>query len=136
MAAMKTQESTLKTLRRPGERHVGVGNGSLRRSAPSRVRGVVVDDPPIPLAVLHLLLSGDFTVAARCADAQEALRAVAIYEPDVLVIDQDMPAIGGVDVLKQLRAAGDQTPVVLLATANNPKLAEALIFNVAGGVVK
>src|SRR5215813_12610190 len=113
IAAMKTHESTLKTLRRPGERHVGVGNRSLRRSAPSRVR-----------------------VVARCANAQEALRAVAIYEPDVLVIDQDMPAIGGVDVLKQLRAAGDQTPVVLLATANNPKLAEALMFNVEGVVFK
>jgi len=136
IAAMKTHESTLKTLRRPGERHVGVGNRSLRRSAPSRVRVVVVDDHPITLAGLHLLLSGDFTVVARCANAQEALRAVAIYEPDVLVIDQDMPAIGGVDVLKQLRAAGDQTPVILLATANNPKLAEALMFNVEGVVFK
>ena len=47
-----------------------------------------------------------------------------------------MPAMGGVDVLKQLRAAGDQTPVVLLATANNAKLLEALAFHVDGIVFK
>jgi len=95
-------------------------NGAARRrSATSRTRIVVVDDHPITLAGLNFLLAADFTVPARCVDAHEALRAVRIYEPDVLIIDQDMPTIGGVDVLKQLRAAGDQTPVVLLATANN-----------------
>jgi two-component system, NarL family, nitrate/nitrite response regulator NarL len=96
----------------------------------------VVDDHPITLAGLNFLLAADFTVLARCADAHEALRAVRIYEPDVLIIDQDMPTIGGVDVLKQLRAAGDQTPVVLLATASNSKLMEALAFKVEGIVFK
>jgi DNA-binding NarL/FixJ family response regulator len=37
---------------------------------------------------------------------------------------------------KQLRAAGDQTPVVLLATDNNSKLMEALAFKVDGIVFK
>lgn len=133
---MKTQISTLSTLRRSGERQSGLGQAATRRSASSRIRIIVVDDHPITLAGLHLLLSGDFTVVARCADAHEALRAVRMYEPDVLVIDQDMPVLGGVDVLKQLRTAGDQTPVVLLATANNQQLTEALAFNVEGIVFK
>jgi len=111
-------------------------NGAVRRSAASRIRIVVVDDHPITLAGLNVLLAADCTVLARCGDAHEAWRAVRIYEPDLLIIDQDMPAIGGVDVLKQLRAAGDQTPVVLLATANNAKLMEALAFKVEGIVFK
>src|SRR5262249_48013016 len=133
---MKTQVSTLSTVRRSGERQVGVTNGSARRSASARIRIVVVDDHPITLAGLHSLLSADFTVVARCAQAHEALRAVRMYEPDVLVIDQDMPVLGGVDVLKQLRAAHDQTPVVLPATATSPQLTEALAFNVEGIVFK
>jgi DNA-binding NarL/FixJ family response regulator len=133
---MKTHVSAMNTLRRPVERQGTVANGSARRSASSRIRVVVVDDHPITLAGLHMLLSADFSVVARCAEAHEALRAVRMYEPDVLVIDQDMPVLGGVDVLKQLRAAGDQTPVVLLATANNQKLSEALTFNVEGIVFK
>ena len=132
---MKTAASTLPELHRSRDRAI-VANGAARRSAASRTRIVVVDDHPITLAGLNFLLAADFTVLARCADAHEALQAVRIYEPDVLIIDQDMPTIGGVDVLKQLRAAGDQTPVVLLATANNSKLMEALAFKVEGIVFK
>jgi two-component system nitrate/nitrite response regulator NarP len=113
-----------------------IANGPARRGAAARARIIVVDDHPITLAGLNVLLADDCTVLARCADAHEALRCVRIYAPDVLIIDQDMPAMGGVDVLKQLRAAGDQTPVVLLATANNSKLMEALAFNVEGIVFK
>jgi len=97
-----------------------------------------VDDHPITLAGLHTLLSGerDFTVVARCADAYDAVKAVRTYEPDVIVVDQDMPVLDGVALLKQLRTSGDQTPVVILATVNNQKLAEALAFDVEGIVFK
>jgi len=111
-------------------------SGAAGRSVASRPPIVIVDDHPITLAGLNYLLAADFTVLARCADAHEAVRCVRIYEPDVLIIDQDMPAMDGVDALKQLRAAGDHTPVVLLATANNSKLMEALAFQVEGIVSK
>jgi two-component system, NarL family, nitrate/nitrite response regulator NarL len=137
---MKTQISTLSPLRRPGERlrESGASNGSMRRAPSARIRIVVVDDHPITLAGLHSLLSGerDFSIVARCADGYDAVRAVQTYEPDVLVVDQDMPVLDGVAILKQLRASGDQTPVVLLATANNQKLTEALGLDVEGIVFK
>src|SRR5215470_13100031 len=129
--------------RRPHLGHAGrahhrafVANGAGARRASSRPRIVIVDDHPITLAGLNFVLAADCTVLARCADAHHALRCVRIYEPDVLIIDQDMPAMDGVDVLKQLRAAGNRTPVILLATANNAKLMEALAFNVEGIVFK
>jgi two-component system nitrate/nitrite response regulator NarP len=126
---------TLGMLRRSRDRALAA-NGAAARRAASEPRLVIVDDHPITLAGLNFVLAADCTVLARCADAHEALRCVRIYEPDVLIIDQDMPTMDGVDVLKQLRAAGDQTPVVLLATANNAKLMEALAFNVDGIVFK
>src|SRR4029434_7743032 len=79
-----------------------VANGAAARRAASRPRIVIVDDHPITLAGLNFLLAADCTVLARCADAHEALRCVPIYEPDVLIIDQDMPAMGGVDGLTRL----------------------------------
>src|SRR5262245_2689726 len=136
VTGMSTKDdSTLGMLSRSRDRAV-VASGAVVRRAASRPRIVVVDDHPITLAGLNFLLAADCTVLARCADAHQALRCVRIYEPDVLIIDQDMPAMDGVDVLKQLRAAGDQTPVVLLATANNSKLMEALAFKVEGIVFK
>jgi DNA-binding NarL/FixJ family response regulator len=137
---MKSQVSTLSAFRRPGERHrdAVAANGSSRRPRSSRIRIAVVDDHPITLAGLHSLLSGerDFSVVARCVDGHDAVRAVRTYEPDVVVVDQDMPGLDGLGLLKQLRAAGDQTPVVLLATTNNEKLTEALGFDVEGIVFK
>src|SRR5262245_29314556 len=133
--ASTQDDPALSMLRRSRERAL-VANGAAARRAPSRPRIVIADDHPITLAGLDFLLAADCTVLARCADAHQALRCVRIYEPDVLIIDQDMPAMDGVDVLKQLRAAGDQTSVVLLATANNPKLMEALALKVDGIVFK
>src|SRR5262247_2894131 len=128
-------EPTLGMLRRPRDRAL-VANGATAHRAHARPRIVIVDDHPITLAGLDFALAAHCTVLARCADAHQALRCVRIYEPDVLIIDQDMPAMDGVDVLKQLRAAGNWTPVVLLATANNSKLMEALAFKVEGIVFK
>jgi DNA-binding NarL/FixJ family response regulator len=135
---MKTHVSTLSAFRGNGNhRHSGATNGSGRR-AQSKIRIVIADDHPITLAGLQLLLSGerDVSIVARCSDGHAAVRAVQTNPPDILVIDQDMPVLDGVTILKQMRATGNQTRVVLLATANNDKLAEALALDVEGIVFK
>jgi two-component system, NarL family, nitrate/nitrite response regulator NarL len=135
---MKSQVAPLTALRRAVDhRPSATVNGSLRR-ATSRMRIVIVDDHPIALAGLEALLSGerDLGVMARCVDGYDAVRAVAAHKPDVLVVDQDMPVMDGLAILKHLRAAGDQTAVVLLATTNNQKLTEALSLGVQGIVFK
>ena len=136
---MKSQVPQLSALRRPSKRHSAslVMNGVARRPQ-TRIRIVIVDDHPIALAGLDSLVSGerDLGVVARCVDGYEAVRAVAAHKPDVLVVDQDMPVVDGVAILKQLRAAGDHTPLVLLATENNQKLTEALSLEVEGIVFK
>jgi DNA-binding NarL/FixJ family response regulator len=137
---MKSQGSALSASRRPEERHrhTAAVNGAARRPRSSRIRIVAVDDHPITLAGLDSLLSGerDLSVVARCVDGHDAVRAVETHEPDVLVADQDMPILDGVAILKQLRSSGNHTPVILLATANNQKLTEALSFDVEGIVFK
>jgi two-component system, NarL family, nitrate/nitrite response regulator NarL len=136
---MKSQVAPLSSSRRSDERsrHVSTLNGRARQTQ-ARIRIVVVDDHPIALAGLDTLLTGerDLAVVARCVDGYEAVRAVAAHRPDVLVVDQDMPVMDGVAILKHLRAAGDQTPVVLLATTNNQKLTEAVGLEVQGIVFK
>jgi len=137
---MKTEITTLGRLPSSAERQrpTTVLGGSSRRPAATRIRIVVVDDHPITLTGLQSLLSNerDFTVVAGCLDAPAALRAVRALEPDIVVIDQEMPVIDGVALLKQLRSTGDETPVVFLATANDHKLAEALRCDVQGVVFK
>jgi two-component system nitrate/nitrite response regulator NarL len=137
---MKTSVSPVSSFRRSGERQPqrSAGTTSSWRAHSSALRIVVADHHPITLAGLQSLLSGerDFSVVACCGNGRDAINAVRTYEPDVVVVDQDMPVVDGIGILKQLRSSGNQTKVVLLATANNQKLAEALSFDVEGVVFK
>jgi DNA-binding NarL/FixJ family response regulator len=137
---MKTQFATLPGDRRSAPLHAPsrATNGTAGRATSVRVRAVVVDDHPITLTGLQALLSNerDITVVAGCVGGSDAVRMVRTHRPDVLVLDQDMPVVDGVSILKELRSAGDQTPVVLLATTNDHRLAEALRFDVEGIVFK
>jgi DNA-binding response OmpR family regulator len=48
------------------------------------------------------------------ANGEEALRQVGAGKPDLLVMDVLMPRLDGREVLRQLRQAGDWTPIILL----------------------
>jgi two-component system nitrate/nitrite response regulator NarL len=112
--------------------------GEVRRTNGSRISIIIADDHPITLAGLDSLLSRepDFMVLARCVDPNEAVKAVATYQPDVLVLDQEMPVMDGLAVIKQIRRAHQETRVVLLATKDDHHLAEALQLGVQGIVYK
>lgn len=85
-------------------------------SAP-RHRILIVDDEE----ATRLLLAHQLTRALR-AEAQlagtceEALRLAGNYAYDAIVLDLMMPGIGGIEVLREIRAASPnaQTPVVVV----------------------
>jgi len=81
-------------------------------AAPMRV--LVVDDDAAVSGALNraLRLEGyDVTVAA---DGPAALEAVAVRPPDAVVLDIGLPTVDGLEVCRRLRAAGDDTPVLML----------------------
>jgi two-component system phosphate regulon response regulator PhoB len=78
---------------------------------------VVDDEAEIVRLVCRLLETrGHRVTIAR--DGQEALDAVAAEKPDVLVIDQALPKVSGLDVTRRLRSepATRDLPVVLMLT--------------------
>jgi DNA-binding NarL/FixJ family response regulator len=108
------------------------------RAIPTRISIVIADGHPIILAGLDALFARepDFVVLARCADGHEAVRAVSAYRPDILVLDQEMPVMNGVAIVKHLRREGRATRVVLLATTDNHQLQEAVHLGVQGVLYK
>jgi DNA-binding NarL/FixJ family response regulator len=100
---------------------------------------VIADDHPIVLDGLEQLfrLESDVRVLARCRSGEEALRAVRLHRPRVLVLDVRMPGGGGLEVLAALAAERSPTRVVLLAAAlDDTQLAEAVRLGVHGVVLK
>ena len=52
--------------------------------------------------------------ARTAANGQEALTLVREFGPDILVLDIMMPGIDGMEVLRRLRSAGNDVPVLFL----------------------
>jgi len=74
---------------------------------------VVEDEPKIARAIKKGLTQETFAVDV-CMDGDEGLR-FALDEPyDVIVLDRMLPGKDGVAVCKELRAGGNQTPVLFL----------------------
>ena len=83
------------------------------------IRTLLVDDEPLARHLLRELLA-DFpalAVAGECANGPEALAALQAGGYDVVFLDVQMPGLDGVQVLQQLRAAGQPLPLVVFVTA-------------------
>lgn len=88
------------------------------------VRVVLVDDHPVVRAGLHAILESfpEITVVAEGASGEDALRLTGAdgsdgtpKSVDVVVMDIQMPGIGGIEAIRRLRAAGGP-PVLVLTT--------------------
>jgi DNA-binding NarL/FixJ family response regulator len=78
---------------------------------------LVVDDHPAVRRGLRsrFELETDLQVVGEAADGQEALRKVDQCNPDVVVLDVEMPKLDGLSVAAQLRAEGRRIRSVVLS---------------------
>jgi DNA-binding NarL/FixJ family response regulator len=96
---------------------------------------IIAESHPLILFALDKLLSAetDFTVQERCACGDAALLAVRQQQPDVLIINLDMPGKTGLAVLRELQAAASATKAVLLfAQIDSATLMDALRYQARG----
>jgi two-component system, OmpR family, response regulator MprA len=75
---------------------------------------LVVDDDSAVSGALNRALRLEGYEVAVAADGPAALEEVAIRPPDALVLDLGLPTIDGLEVCRRIRAAGDDTPVLIL----------------------
>jgi DNA-binding NarL/FixJ family response regulator len=84
------------------------------------VRIVLADDHPIVREGLHTLLETqtDFQVIAECANGEETLQIVESLQPDLLLLDLEMPVLDGVETITRLRQLHlSQEPRIIVFTA-------------------
>jgi two-component system, NtrC family, response regulator HydG len=79
---------------------------------PSRL--LVVDDDPTVLVIIERFATElGFDVVSR-GGGREALAALEAVKPDAALVDLQMPEMGGIDVLRAIRAADPDCQVVLM----------------------
>ncbi len=103
------------------------------------IRLLVVDDHTLFRRGLMALLSQDerFEVTGQAGDIGEALRCLAQDIPDVVLLDNHLPGVLGVDGIASLKAAAPSIRILMLTVSENENdLAAALQAGADGYLLK
>ena len=88
------------------------------------IRLMIVDDQPLIRRGLAMMLDteSDIEIVATAADGQQAIEAALQFEPDVIIMDLQMPGINGVDATREITSQKPNTRVVVLTTFDHDDL--------------
>jgi two-component system nitrate/nitrite response regulator NarL len=106
---------------------------------PAPIRILLVDDHTLFRRGLTALLARDahLQVVGDAADAGEALRRAHELQPDLILLDNHLPGVNGVDVLPGLRDAVPGVRILMLTVSEDEQdLAAALRGGASGYLLK
>ncbi|MCM1968762.1 MULTISPECIES: response regulator transcription factor [Streptomyces] len=79
---------------------------------PQRI--LIVDDEPAVREALQRSLAFEGYATEVAVDGADALEKAAVYRPDLVVLDIQMPRMDGLTTARRIRGAGDTTPILML----------------------
>lgn len=85
---------------------------------------LVVDDDPAMRALLRDWLEREGCRVLEAPSGERLLAAAETAEVDVVILDQEMPGQGGLDVLPAFRRRRPRVPVILITAFGGAKMAE------------
>lgn len=100
---------------------------------------VVADDHKIVREGLIRLLESreDYTVVGEASDGEEAVAVVMDKQPDVVLMDLNMPKLSGIEATRQLDRAGCRSKILVLSMQEGQgHVEEVLRAGASGFVVK
>ncbi|HEU0033355.1 MAG TPA: ATP-binding protein [Kofleriaceae bacterium] len=94
-----------------------------------RVRILMIDDDVVDRIAIRRAIeqSGLLAEVDEASNAQETLAKVKQQSYDCLLLDHDLPGTTGIELTKQLRAAGDLTPIVFVTGQQNEELLQQAV---------
>ncbi len=109
----------------------------MTASAPEPVRVLLADDHAIVRKGIREFLEedGEITVVAEAADGREALRLAGEHQPNVAVLDVQMPGLNGIEATRQIKAAYPDVRVLILTAYDDDPYVFALLRAGADGYV-
>jgi len=102
------------------------------------MKALVVDDSMVMRKVLIGAVGRvGITAVDQAADGMEAVALCGENSYDIILMDWNMPNMLGIDALKQIRANGIATPVIMVTTeAEKSRVVEALRAGANNYVIK
>ncbi|PWH14666.1 MAG: DNA-binding response regulator [Anaerolineae bacterium] len=102
------------------------------------IRIVVVDDHALFRSGLISLLSemGEFQVVGEAANGREALDVVRQTKPDIVLMDVNMPVMGGVETVRALKGHESCRIIMLTISKSDEDLLSAISAGADGYILK
>jgi CheY-like chemotaxis protein len=100
-----------------------------------KIRVVLADDHRAVVARARQALGDEFEIVDIVEDGNQAVDAVRLLDPDILVIDISMPVLDGLQAAKQLQRPKSRTKVIFLTIHEDHDFVMAALSDGASGYV-
>ena len=82
---------------------------------------IIIDDHPLLRKGIRQLIEDedDLELVAEASGAEEGIRLALEHDPDLILLDLNMPEVNGIEALKQLRAEGVAALIVMITVADH-----------------
>lgn len=94
----------------------------------SRIRVLVVDDHPMIREGIANIIGSDsrLVVSGQASDGIEAIIAVELHPPDVVLMDVNMPRMNGIEATREIRRRWPSTCVIGISVQDDPTTAKSI----------
>ncbi len=101
------------------------------------IKVLLYEDSPQLREGLTMLIDGSdgFTVLAAYKNCDHAADEVAAWQPDVILMDIDMPGTNGIEGLKHIRAVNSDVKILMLTVFDDNKNVFEAVKNGANGYI-
>lgn len=103
------------------------------------IKVLLYDDSNQFREAIAMLLSGSdgFEVVGSFNNCETAAADISVLEPDVILMDIDMPGATGIDGVKMIRQKNDRVKIIMLTVFdNNQNIYDAIRFGANGYILK
>ena len=76
---------------------------------------LIVEDDPLSMKVLRMLLRSYGYSLLEATDGEEALKVARSDKPDLIIMDLRLPKVSGLEVTRQLRQMSDFSHIAIIA---------------------
>jgi DNA-binding NarL/FixJ family response regulator len=100
-----------------------------------KLRILIADDNAQFMRKMASVLESEFDIVATVADGQAAVESARSCQPDVLVLDLEMPELNGIDVTRSLTNRYTGPRAIICSVETDPEIVEAALEAGALGYV-